>query len=80
MNVSVWIFFIALLFINAAQTQAETYVDQAGRQITLASRPQRIISLMPSVTEIIFDLGAGERLKGVTMYSNEPPVQRSFPR
>ena len=80
MNVSVWIFFIALLFINAAQTQAETYVDQAGRQITLASRPQRIISLMPSVTEIIFDLGAGERLKGVTMYSNEPPVAAQLPK
>lgn len=80
MKVSGCIFFILLCFTNPAPIQAETYVDQAGRQVTLASSPQRIISLMPSVTEIFFDLGAGERLKGVTMYSNEPPAAAQLPK
>ena len=80
MKLSGCIFFILLFFTNPAQIQAETYMDQAGRQVTIASSPQRIISLMPSLTEIIFDLGAGERLKGVTMYSNEPPAAAQLPK
>ncbi len=81
MKGAVCIFFISLFFgTSPAQLQAETYVDQAGRQVTVAANPQRIISLMPSVTEIVFDLGAGDRLKGVTMYSNEPPAAAKLPK
>lgn len=38
-----------------------------------APRPQRIISLAPSMTEIIFSLGLGDRLVGVTSFCDYPP-------
>jgi len=54
--------------------------DQVGRKVKVPEDPQRVISLMPSITEIVFDLGEGKRLKGVTLYSNEPPAARRLPR
>lgn len=75
------IFYLTLFFtVPATQVKAATYVDQVGRQVTLDANPQRIISLMPSVTEIVFELGAGQRLKGVTMYSNEPLAAKQLPK
>ena len=47
--------------------------DQLGRSITAGESPQRIISLAPSHTEILFALGLGDRLVGVTDYCNYPP-------
>ncbi|MFP4175875.1 MAG: helical backbone metal receptor [Candidatus Brocadiia bacterium] len=43
--------------------------DDAGRQITLKKRPQRIVSAVPSVTEVLFELGLGKRVKGVTYHT-----------
>jgi len=42
--------------------------------------PQRIISLSPSITEIIYALGAFERLVGVSMYTDFPPEAESLPK
>lgn len=47
--------------------------DSSGREITLTKRPERIVSLAPSNTEILFALGLGELVKGVTSYCNFPP-------
>jgi iron complex transport system substrate-binding protein len=58
----------------AASAAAEVFVDQVGRRVDIPAHPQRIVSLMPSITEIVFELGAGSRIKGVTLYSNEPPA------
>jgi iron complex transport system substrate-binding protein len=41
---------------------------------------QRIVSLAPSVTEIVFALGAGERLVGVTRFCDEPQAARALPK
>ena len=41
---------------------AMTYTDSLGREITLEGTPQRIVSLAPSNTEILFAIGAGVRL------------------
>jgi iron complex transport system substrate-binding protein len=54
--------------------------DMAGHEIRLAAPPRRIISLVPSATEIIFALGGEERLVGVTDYCNEPPQAALKPR
>lgn len=48
-------------------------VDDAGRQVTIGKLPERIVSLAPSNTEILFALGAGDRLVAVDQYSNYPP-------
>jgi iron complex transport system substrate-binding protein len=46
--------------------------DDLGREITIKEYPKRIISLAPSSTEILFEIGAGDRLIGVTDYCNYP--------
>lgn len=46
--------------------------DDLGRGLALTNPPQRLVSLVPSVTELICDLGAGGRLVGVTRYCSEP--------
>ena len=47
--------------------------DDLGRQISVAPDPHRLISLAPSVTEILFALGLGDRVVGVTTYCDYPP-------
>ncbi len=48
------------------------FTDDVGRSIHLEVTPRRVVSLVPSLTELLFDLGAGERLIGVTRYCIEP--------
>lgn len=59
---------------------AATVVDGAGRRVRLPARPVRVVSLAPSVTEILFAVGAGERVVGVTDFCNDPPEARLRPR
>ncbi|MDD1754800.1 MAG: ABC transporter substrate-binding protein, partial [Methanothrix sp.] len=54
-------------------TGTVTVVDDAGRAVSVAGTPQRIVSLSPSNTEILFALGLGDRVVGVTKYCNYPP-------
>jgi len=53
--------------------------DQAARTITLAATPQRIVSLAPSNTEILFALGLGEKVAAVTDYCDYPPEAADKP-
>ncbi|MBU2560282.1 cobalamin-binding protein [archaeon] len=48
-------------------------IDDLGRNITLEKYPERIVSTAPSNTEIIFALGLGDRVVGVTEYCDYPP-------
>ncbi len=48
-------------------------VDDTGQKIPLGKIPQRIVSLAPSNTEILFAIGAGKQVVGVTDYCNYPP-------
>ena len=50
-----------------------TLTDDAGRTITLLARPQRVVSLAPSNTEIVCVLGACDALTGVTDFDDYPP-------
>ena len=50
-----------------------TITDDVGRTVRIAKRPMRIVSLAPSITEILFALGLGDRVVGVTSYCNYPP-------
>ncbi len=59
---------------------ARQVTDQLGRQVVLSDDPQRVVSLAPSITEIIFALGQEHRLKGVTRFSDFPSEAVNLPR
>jgi iron complex transport system substrate-binding protein len=50
-----------------------TYTDDIGRTVQIQGIPQRIISLSPSNTEMVYALGLQDKLVGVTSYDNYPP-------
>ena len=54
-----------------------TVTDQLGRRVAVPFPPQRIVSLVPSQTELLFDLGLGERVVGVTKFCTHPTEART---
>jgi iron complex transport system substrate-binding protein len=54
-------------------------MDVRGATIALAVPPTRIVSLVPSVTELVFALGGEARLVGITDYCDFPPAARRKP-
>lgn len=50
-----------------------TFVDDTGRKIYLAKTPKRIVSLAPSITEMLFAIEAGDSVVGVTELCDYPP-------
>jgi len=57
-----------------------TLTDDLGREVTIEAPPQRIISLAPSNTEILFELDLGDRVVGVTDYCNFPAEALDKPK
>ncbi|MEI7827349.1 MAG: ABC transporter substrate-binding protein, partial [Euryarchaeota archaeon] len=51
-----------------------TVTDDAGRTVTIAQTPNRIVSLAPSITEDLYALGLGDKVVGTTTYCNYPPA------
>ncbi len=67
-----------ILIFSAACSPADSIppgaiVDGLGRPVNIEKLPQRIISLAPSNTEILFALGLGEKVVGVTEFCDYPP-------
>ena len=56
-----------------------TIVDDEGTEVTLDAPPERIISLSPANTEIVFALGAGDRLVGGTSFDDFPAEAVDLP-
>jgi len=57
-----------------------TIVDAQGIDVTVATRPVRIVSTSPTVTEMLFALGAGDRVVAVTEQCDYPPETAELPR
>ena len=72
-----WLF--SLLWLCAVPVQALTIVDDRGVAVELARPPQRIVSLLPSLTEMVCELHACDRLVGVDSYSNWPAAVQKLP-
>nr|VFK78618.1 MAG: iron complex transport system substrate-binding protein [Candidatus Kentron sp. SD] len=72
---------IGLFWLGTSSVLAEISVQDAkGRTITLERPAQRIVSLAPHVTEMMFALGAGDRIVGTVHYSDFPPEAKEIPR
>lgn len=73
-------FVLALIpALTAPGAAALTVKDMLGREVSLPAAPARIVSLVPSVTEVIYALGGEGRLVGVTDYCDFPPAARAKP-
>lgn len=72
---------IALLLLALAlPARAVDILDDGGHVTTLAAPPQRIVSLLPSLTETVCELGACARLVGVDRYSTYPASVAALPK
>jgi iron complex transport system substrate-binding protein len=65
---------------QTAEAAQQMVTDDTGRQVTLPQTVRRIVSLAPSATEIIFALGAGDRLVGDTDYCDYPAEAKTKPK
>jgi iron complex transport system substrate-binding protein len=62
-----------LISVRPAAAPCETFKDALGRDVVIREWPKRIIPLAPSLTEILYFLGLGDRVVGVTNHCNYPP-------
>jgi len=70
----------AQLWVSAASAQGIRVQDDRGVTVQWAQAPQRVVSLLPSLTESVCALGACGRLVGVDRYSNFPDQVRQLPQ
>ena len=63
-----------------AQSASLSAVDDTGQTITLPRPAQRVLTLSPHTTELVFAAGAGDRIVGTVAYSDYPPAARAIPR
>jgi len=60
-----------------ANITPRTFVDDVGRKLYLAKAPSRIVSLAPSITEMLFSLGLDEQIVGVTEFCDYPAAAKT---
>ena len=77
MKKALFLLFAALALPAAAELRL---TDDAGRTVMLAAPAQRIVSLAPHVTELLFAAGAGGKVVGATQYSDYPDAAKAIPR
>src|SRR5215468_2262985 len=61
---------------DSAASDRRNFTDGIGRAVSITPNPQRILSLAPNVTEILFALGLGDRVVGVTSYCDFPEAAK----
>jgi iron complex transport system substrate-binding protein len=71
---------VACQLMSATALAATTVTDDTGQRVTLPNAPQRIISLAPGATEMLFAAGAGSRLIATVDFSDEPLAAKQVPR
>jgi iron complex transport system substrate-binding protein len=76
------VLFALLVLVNGISRSADavSVKDDAGGVVTLTAPAQRIVSLAPNVTELLFSAGAGDRIVATVEYSDYPPPARALPR
>jgi len=75
-----WWLAACLALAGALPAAALQLTDDRGVTVVLPRSPQRVVSLLPSLTETVCELGECRRLVGVDRYSNFPAAVRSLPQ
>ena len=82
-HIAVYIVILGVLFgaITGCQPgfQPGTYTDDMGREVSIDEAPQRIVSHVPPITEILFALDLDERVVGVSDFCDYPEEAKSKP-
>lgn len=63
-----------------ANITPRTFIDDAGRKLYVAKAPTRVVSLAPSITEMLFALGLDEQIVGVTEFCDFPAAAAGKPK
>lgn len=71
---------LARIFTFFGLLAAASACSKQGAPPVPATAPQRIVSLTPALTEILFAVGAGPRVVGVTQFCDFPPDAKSIPK
>lgn len=71
----IFLFFL----LSACFVHAETVMDHTGRKVRVPDDPDRVVSLAPSITEIVYSLDSQQRLVGATQYSDYPAEAGELP-
>ena len=75
---------LLLLFLSIAlgcrETPRAAVTDGLGRAVVLPARIERVVTLAPNLTEMIFAVGAGAKIVGTDDYSNFPEAARALPK
>jgi iron complex transport system substrate-binding protein len=56
------------------------FIDSRGKTVRIAYPPRRIVSIIPSTTELLFAVGAGDQIAGVTTWCDWPPEATAKPK
>ncbi len=71
---------VTFLFNLSAEGKDRLLTDEAGRKVKIPNPTQRIVSLAPSITEILFALGLNEEITAITKFCDYPEAVLSKPR
>jgi iron complex transport system substrate-binding protein len=66
-----------LLWATVSYSTSLRFIDEVGREVVFPHPPQRIVSLAPNITEILFYLGLDEEIVGVSIHCNFPEKAKS---
>jgi len=79
-KINVYFFMLVFCLLQPVCVSAWELIDHAGRHVILQKLPESVVSLAPSLTELVYLVGKEEILKGATEYSDYPAAAKKLPR
>jgi len=80
LHLSIYSLILVIMSSSAYASYPMRVKDARGKMVTIKSKPMRIVSIAPNNTEILYALGLGDRIVGVTNYCKYPPEAIKKPK
>jgi iron complex transport system substrate-binding protein len=81
LNLSLFALIFAASLFHSAPLEAQRVLrDELGRKVVIPDVPTRIVSLAPNITEVLYALNLGDRIVGVTRFSDYPKEAKQKPK